>query len=332
MTDHILDRLLVTLDVSVEAFAICEVRQGVRLVQEPLDAIVVHYVLAGTLHLTASGSDPIACGPGSVVVVPPGLKQALSPDDMPQRDVLASESCAMVRDGILLFDAADGGTGDLRVVCGTIMASISGSFGLVDRVKEPIAGDLSDVAIVRNAFAVMLSEIGEPDLGSRAMTGALMKTCLVVLFRRHLAQGGSEASVLSALRDPRLGKAVTAIIDKPAGHHTVAELAAIAGMSRSVFAREFSRAFAMSPMEFVAKTRLHHAAEMLRSTNLPIKVIAGSIGFASRSHFSRAFRDAYGADPSKFRKTITKPELDAPRNLRGSRERFALDEEPENGA
>lgn len=83
----------------------------------------------------------------------------------------------------------------------------------------------------------------------------------------------------------------------------------------------------MSPMEFVDKTRLHHAAELLRSTNVPIKVIAGSIGFASRSHFSRAFRDAYSTDPSTFRRALTRPELDAPRPLRGSRDRFSLADE-----
>ena len=331
MADQILDRLLVTLDVAVEAFAICEVKRGFRLAFDPLDAIVVHYVLQGELNLVTSGADPVTCGPGSVIVVPPGLSQSLAGDGVSTTEVAAAEHCSMERDGMLLFDAADGGTGDLRVVCGTIMASISGSFGLIDKVKQPIAGDLSDLVIVRDAFAVMLQEIGAPELGSRAMTGALMKACLVALFRRTFLRDGSASIILNSFQDPRLGRAVAAVIDRPAGHHTVAALGAVAGMSRSTFAREFTASFAMSPMEFVAKTRLHHAAELLRSTNLPIKVIAASIGFQSRSHFSRAFRDAYGSDPSKFRKTITKPELDAPRSLRGSRERFALDEEPTDG-
>lgn len=331
MRERVLDRLLVTLDVGVEAFAICEVQSGARLVLEPLDAIVVHYVLAGTCHLLTSSNDPIACGPGSVIVVPPGLDQSLAATNQPTRDVLAADSCSMERDGILLFDAADGGAGDLRVVCGTIMASVSGSFGLIDRVSQPIVGDLNAFEIVRNAFAVMLAEISAPDLGSRAMTGALMKACLVLLLRRSLAGAGADIGLIGSLRDPRLGHAVAAILDKPAGHHTVAELAAIAGMSRSAFAKEFTHAFAMSPMEFVGKTRLHHAAALLQSTNLPVKVIAASIGFASRSHFSRAFSAAYGADPSKFHSRTARPELDAPRTLRGSRERFALDEEPDDG-
>ncbi len=330
MAERVLDRLLVTLDVAVEAFAICEVRRGLRLVGRGIDAIEVHYVLQGTMHLMVPGAEPIVCGPGSVVIIPPGTAQSITADGGPSREVIAVENCSMVRGGLLLFDAAEGGEGDLRVVCGIIMASISGSFGLLDRVRDPIAENVSDIEFVRHAHAIMLEEIGKPGLGARALTGSLMKACLVMVLRRYFSRAEPESTLLGALQDPRLGRAVSAVLDKPAAAHTVAGLASVAGMSRSTFAREFRDAFSMSPMEFVAKTRLHHAAEMLRSTNVPIKVIAGSIGFSSRSHFSRAFRDAYGTDPSNFRKRITKPELDAPRPLRGSRERFALDREPAN--
>jgi AraC-like DNA-binding protein len=47
---------------------------------------------------------------------------------------------------------------------------------------------------------------------------------------------------------------------------------------------------------------MHHAAEKLRSGDTPIKVIAAEIGFLSRSHFSRAFREAHGLDPSAYRR------------------------------
>ena len=90
-------------------------------------------------------------------------------------------------------------------------------------------------------------------------------------------------------------------MDQPAAAFSVATLASIAGMSRSTFARQFLEAFAMTPMEFVKKTRLHHAAELLRSTAVPIKKISDNVGFRSRSHFSKAFREAYGTPPRSFR-------------------------------
>jgi len=301
VTEPILDHLLATMDVAVEAFAICEVRKGFQLVGGPSAAIEVHYVLSGTMHLMIPGQPVIVCGPGSVVLIPPGLAQTMAADDQPAHDVSAAEHCTMTREGMMLFDATGGGSGDLRVVCGLIMASISGSFGLLDAVTRPIVEDLREVPIVRQGFALMLDEISAPTLGSRALIGALMKACVVMLLRRHFAGSGHDFGVLSNLRDPRLGKAVAAVLDKPAAPHSVASLACVAGMSRSAFAREFSHSLAMSPMAFVARTRLHHGAELLRSTKLPVKLIAASIGFASRSHFSRAFASAYGADPSRFR-------------------------------
>ncbi|MDH7971081.1 AraC family transcriptional regulator [Sphingomonas sp. AR_OL41] len=302
MSDVILDRLLTTMDVAVDAFAICEVRRGLRLIGGASAAVEVHYVLTGTLHLTVGDGPEVRCGPGSIIVVPAGLHQVMAADTAPAIDVRAADNCTPTRSGLLLFDAAEGGVGDVRVLCGLIAANISGSFGLLDAVKQPLVEDLSDLAMVRQSYATMLDEIGGEALGARALTGALMKACLVVLLRRHFASEGQGSSVLSSLRDPRLGKAVTSVLDRPAAAHSVASLARVAGMSRSAFAREFSNNLAMSPMAFVARTRLHHAAELLAATRLPVKVIAASVGFASRSHFSRAFSAAYGADPSGYRR------------------------------
>lgn len=289
------------MDVGVEAFAICEIGKGLQLVAGASDAIEVHYVLAGTLHLIVPDRPPIICGPGSVVLVPPGMPQVMAADDQPARDVSAAENCSLTREGLMLFDAADRAAGDVRVVCGLIVAGISGSFGLLDAVTDPIVENLADLPIVRQGFALMLNEISEPMLGSRALLGALMKACVVMLLRRHFSLNGDGTALLSSLRDPRLGKAINAILDKPGAQHSVASLAAAAGMSRSTFAREFTTSIAMSPMAFVARTRLHHAAELLKSTKLPVKAIAARIGFASRSHFSRAFTSVYGVDPSRFR-------------------------------
>lgn len=302
MDEQIIDRLLTTLDVAIEAFAICRVDRGLKLIARGSPEIEVHYVLSGTMYLDVPGNEPIACGPGSIVLVPPFLRQTIGADSSGGRELMAIENCSPARSGLLRFDATHGGEGDVQFVCGLISANISGSFGLLDTVRKPIVEDLGSVPIVRLSYELMQAELQQPGLGSRALTGALMKTCVLVMLRRHFSRGDHETSLLSTLRDPRLGKAVTAVLDKPAARHSVAALASIAGMSRSAFAREFSHAFAMSPMAFVARTRLHHAAELLRSTTMPVKVIAATIGFSSRSHFSRAFRDAYGADPSAFRR------------------------------
>ena len=95
--------------------------------------------------------------------------------------------------------------------------------------------------------------------------------------------------------------ATAAILDRPQDNHTVDSLAAIAGMSRSRFSHHFTLAYDLSPKSFVQTARLASAARMLEGTDLPVKSIAASVGFASRSHFSRAFQAKFGLDPSAFR-------------------------------
>jgi AraC-like DNA-binding protein len=325
---HDLDRLLVTMDVAVQHFAVCEIRSGRRLVGAPVDAIMIHYVLDGTMHMSIPGQETIVCGPGCVALIPPGMQPSMTADQEPATEVIGIEHASISREGLLVMDAADGGAGDVRIAAGLVMASLSGSFGLLDKLRVPIAENMSDSVIVRQAYALMLEEISRPGLGTRALTSALMKTCLLMVLRRFFARPGADQALIGALADPRLASAVAMVLDRPSAPHTVATLAEKAGMSRSTFARQFNDAFQMSPMEFVAKTRLYHAAELLRSTKLPIKVVAASIGFSSRSHFSRAFRDAYGSDPSAFRISEGEAALDSPRPLRGSRARFGLSEEP----
>jgi transcriptional regulator GlxA family with amidase domain len=143
--------------------------------------------------------------------------------------------------------------------------------------------------------------MAKTQIGARALTSALMKACLVLLIRQFILHPGPRGVWMESLPDPRFSRSIAAVLDRPSGDHTLDGMASTAGMSRSRFAEQFRDAFGMSPMAFVAKTRLHHAAQLLRSTPLPVKVIAGAAGFASRSHFSRAFKEAYGTDPSAFR-------------------------------
>ncbi len=308
-----LDRLLVTLDVDVQTLAFARVQSGRRIVAPPIDAIMMHYVLAGTMHMSVAGSEAVICGPGCVVLIPPGLPLHVAADDNPATDMIAEKECFVSREGVLRCDAADGGAADLQYVSGMVLASHSGSFGLLDGFKKPVWQNLGDQELVRHAYTAMLDEMGQPRVGARALTSALMKACLVLVIREFIAGGQPGSESFRVLADPQLRKVIDAVLDQPSEAHTVAGLAALAGMSRSTFARQFRSAYGMGPMEFVARTRLYHGAQMLRSTPLPVKVIAATAGFASRSHFSRAFKNAWGMDPSSFRDKYRDGATDPPR-------------------
>jgi AraC-like DNA-binding protein len=314
MTHNTLDRLLATLDVQVHAFAALEIAAGTRLMFAPMNLIVVHHVLRGRGTLEVGGASRAPIAQGSIAIIPPGRPQALVAGEEAVRDVVAEENCSMLVDALLRFDAADGGTGDLRVMCATVTASYSGSFGLFDSLAGPILDDVSDLAPVRSAYETLEAERNAPDIGTQALTAALMKQCLILLIRRHLHRGSASSPFFASLADTRLGSAITLILEKPGAQLSLAELAAAAGMSRTAFTRAFADAFGQTPMDFVQKTRLHRAAQLLAFTQLPVKVVAASVGFASRSHFSHAFRRAYNADPTAYRKHHSRNEIALPAN------------------
>lgn len=299
MSADTLDKLLITLAVRLHAFAICEVKEGWRLLFGPMEAVTIHYVLAGSGTLRVGAAEPVSFAAGSMMIVPARAAQSLETGHV-LREVKAEERCRVVDDGLVTFTAGDGSR-DLLCVCGTISANYAGALGLFDFLGQPLVQPLSSDATIRPIFSMLLAELTHPAVGTQALTEALMKQCLILVLRQHLTTAGVHSPLFTALRDERLARAVTVIVQQPARPHTVDSLAGIAGMSRSAFAEAFSRNFGEGPIEFVQRVRLRHAAQMLSSTSLPVKAIAVSIGYASRSSFSRSFRDEFGVDPSTFR-------------------------------
>jgi AraC family transcriptional regulator, activator of mtrCDE len=271
---EILDRVLETMDVAVEKFVARKIDGEARSEAAPLNRILVYRVLHGNVSITIDGQSARQCRSGATILMPPGA------------------ALLVQRTG---EDAAE-------VAAALVRARLSGSFGLLDHAKVPIVEHMADDPLVEQLWNTMTKESRATRVpGSTALMAALMKSCLLTVLRRVAQRPGINPRIFTALADPRLSGAVAAILHTPGAPHSVASLADAAGLSRSTFARQFNQALGYPPMEFVGRARLHHAAAMLRSSTTPVKTIAATSGFASRSHFSRSFREVYGCDPSAYR-------------------------------
>lgn len=72
-------------------------------------------------------------------------------------------------------------------------------------------------------------------------------------------------------------------------------------LSEYHFARMFSTSFGLPPHRYVLQRRLLRARDLLLHSALPLGEIALACGFASASHFSNRFRQAFGAPPGLLR-------------------------------
>lgn len=82
---------------------------------------------------------------------------------------------------------------------------------------------------------------------------------------------------------------------------TLGELAQLAALSEYHFARMFRESFGLPPHRYVLQRRLLRARELLQHGDLPLGEIALACGFASASHFSNRFREAFGGAPGLLR-------------------------------
>jgi len=79
------------------------------------------------------------------------------------------------------------------------------------------------------------------------------------------------------------------------------ELAKVSCLSKFHFLRLFKIAMGQTPHQFIMQMRIEKSKELLRGSNLEVKHVADSVGFADSSSFSRAFYQYAGAYPSQFR-------------------------------
>jgi len=81
----------------------------------------------------------------------------------------------------------------------------------------------------------------------------------------------------------------------------LAELAAVAGMSRYQFIRAFRAATGMTPHAYQLDARIVQARRLLRDGH-SLSRIAQDLGFADQSHFQRAFKQRVAATPGAYRR------------------------------
>lgn len=296
----LLDKLFENLALNVDPFATCRVADGWRLRLPSLDWVTLHYVLHGDAELKLGSGETLGLPSGALAVIPPGLAHALQCGSVRHVTGIAGQGDPKAA----LSELVAGPLEQLRVTvaCGRIQAIYASGVGLFEHLKQAIVIDFSDSLEMRTIFEALLQEYDRSGPGSAAMMTALMNQCLIRVLRCVSEQADGALPWLSALDDPHIGRVVETILDHPERAYTLELLADIAHMSRSTFVRHFIQCFGRTPMAYVRDVRLRHAARLLQVSGLSIERVARNVGFASRSHFSRAFSDRFGGSPAEFRR------------------------------
>ena len=112
-------------------------------------------------------------------------------------------------------------------------------------------------------------------------------------FSAHLAAQAPERSPVRAVQDH--------VLAEPSGDLGVPALAAFAGMSERNFARVFRAETGVTPAWFVEGARIDAARRLVETSAMPLKRLAGAVGYANVDAFRRAFQRRTGVTPADYR-------------------------------
>ncbi|USG64475.1 helix-turn-helix domain-containing protein [Brevibacillus ruminantium] len=107
---------------------------------------------------------------------------------------------------------------------------------------------------------------------------------------------------LAAVDHPAIRRAIELIHDESSADLTLDRLVEVSGISKYHLIRLFREQTGQTPGRFLAEQRIKKARSLLEGTSLDITFIAYESGFGSLRTFERAFKNAFGASPSEYRR------------------------------
>jgi AraC family transcriptional regulator len=136
---------------------------------------------------------------------------------------------------------------------------------------------------------------------SRLYAEVLINALAVHLLRRYATCGPAIRTCPSGLLKTKLQRITEYIEVHLAQDLSVTELAAVAQMSPTYFARQFRQATGQTPHQYVIGCRIERAKRLLRDTEWPIIEIGHQVGFTDQSYFTAVFHKHVSMTPKAYR-------------------------------
>jgi AraC-like DNA-binding protein len=261
-----------------------------------------HFVARGQCWLRAEQTEPVLLEAGDLALLPHGVSHSIaSSSDAPARPI---ETLGVEAVSATEFRLSLGPRGE-----GTLIQCVTLSFS--DPKAELVIAAMPELLVIRRGehdheavaslLHLMAAELAADRPGSDAIRARLADAVISMIVRNWAETSRDRPAWLQPDADRRILKAMHAIYSKPGKNWTIPELAAIAGMSRTLFIERFTSTMGMPPGRYMVKTRAVIANHLLRDNSLSLAQIAQRLGYSDATAFSRAYRNWTGLPPSAVR-------------------------------
>lgn len=188
---------------------------------------------------------------------------------------------------------------DAQLVCASLAFDGGAGNALAAALPDYLILELQQLPDLSGTLDWLFNEAFGDICGREAMMDRLFEMLVIQLLRHLLVQRNQSPGMLAGLADPRLARTLSAMHDAPAKAWTVADLSAIANMSRASFAEYFRQVVGQTPVDYLVSWRISLAQKRLREGR-SIALVADEVGYESPSALARAFRRKTGVSPREW--------------------------------
>jgi len=229
--------------------------------------------------------------------------------------VLASDLKVRPLDGLELFTKAKDNVGkvgegnDFMAIGGHVALDPSRG-GLLAEVLPPLLhvdGSSPEASTIRWLLDQLVKEVAANRPGAVLASKQLAQLLFVQIIRFYLAASNPlTTGWLRALSDERLAPALRHMHREPGRAWQLGELAKQVGMSRTSFALRFKANAGVAPLTYLQNLRMRLAEQELREGAMSVSELAESLGYASDSAFSNAFKRRTGMAPKQYQSIVAR--------------------------
>ena len=267
-----------------------------------------HMAARGQCWIRVAGQDAVALSAGDLMVIPHGAEHEIC--DAPETPASALddvvEAAGFTGAGALVYGGAEGNAGGMSA------SLVCGHFAFEPQVGRLLLDSLPPYVHIQGFQAANNGWIDqamkyialEAHAGQPGADGVINRLSEIMFIQalRHVAET-AERGVLAGLRDPQIGRALSAMHKDPANEWSVDGLAREAAMSRTVFSERMRDCVGLAPMQYLTQWRMELASRMLADGGASLAQVAPRVGYRSVGAFIRTFKKHYGMGPGRYQKS-----------------------------
>ncbi|WP_010681146.1 AraC family transcriptional regulator [Acetivibrio cellulolyticus] len=153
-----------------------------------------------------------------------------------------------------------------------------------------------------NILNRILKEKENPDIGSELLNYMLVMELFVLISRALKMEWENSIKNKSSKLKELIQVSVSYINNNYEREISLKDIAQYVFLSTSYFTRAFKEETGISPINYLLKTRIERAKELLKDSTLKISDIALSVGFSNQQRFNDIFKKYVKMTPLQYRK------------------------------